>query len=198
MLEKFYDREFKYTGTSFVEAVGNAEPLSDAVGRIAMNFAALEDEISSGITYLLRTTPEKGLLITGEMSYRAKVNVMASLMRMEYKTGTLTDPIPEEDFNDLLYMCQKSEELRNRLLHSSWVYDHAKKEVRRRKLSAKTNKGFVHDEEPLTPGQVLDIADYVIYTAVSVDEYFTGTYEDYESLLAHVVYASSGMPNGAS
>jgi hypothetical protein len=189
VLEKFYAREFKYSGTSFEEAVGDAEPLHDAVGRIAMNFAALEDEISSGIIYLLRTTSEKGLLITGEMSYHAKVNVMASLMRMEYKTGAITAQVPEEDFNDLIYMCQKSEELRNRLLHSSWVYDHAKKEVRRRKLSAKTNKGFVHDEEPLTPGKVLDIADYVIYTAGSIEEFFTITYDDYKSLLPHVVYA---------
>ena len=68
MLKKFYDKEFKYSGTSFEHAVGDAEPLNDAVGRIAMNFAALEDEVSSGIIYLLSTTPHKGLLITGEMS----------------------------------------------------------------------------------------------------------------------------------
>lgn len=154
-----------------------------------MNFSVLEDEVSSAITYLLQTTPTKGLLITGEMSYRAKINVMASLMRTEYQTGTLTEPISEEDFNDLLYMCQKAEELRNKLLHSSWIFDHAKKEVRRRKLSAKMKNGFVHQEEPLKPGQILDVADYISYTAVSVDEYFTHTYADYKSLLAHVVYA---------
>jgi hypothetical protein len=65
-------------------------------------------------------------------------------------------------------MCNKSEELRNRLLHSSWVYDQSKKEVRRRKLSIRGRRGFIREEEPLNPGQVLDIADYIIYTAYSV------------------------------
>lgn len=177
------DREFEYTGSSFEEMV-TPEPLHHAVGAIAINFAVLEDEVSSAIAYLLRTDSEKGLLITGEMSYRAKVNVMASLVRMTYKFGLLDTGYSEDDFQDLLYMCFKSEELRNRSLHSSWVFDRVTKEVRRRKLSAKAKKGFLREEEPLTAGQVMDIADYIFYTAYSVDEFFGSAFPGYEQLLA--------------
>jgi len=189
MREKYYQKECVYTETTFEDAVGDAEPLNDAIGRIAMNFASLEDEISSAITYLLKTPTEKGLLITSEMSFRAKVNILSSLMQMEDQSAGLLDPFSGEDFDDLLYMCRKSEELRNKLLHSSWVYDHSKREVRRRKLSAKNKKGFVREEEPFTTGQVLDIADYIIYTAMSVEEFFAAIYRDYKSCLNRVIYA---------
>jgi hypothetical protein len=187
MYQKCYIREFKYSGTSFEGAVGDALPLNDAIGQIAMNFSELEDEVSAAIGFLLRTTIEKGLLVTSEMSFRAKVNVLSALIRMEYKSGAIVHPISEKDFNDLLYMCHKSEELRNKLLHSSWIFDHSKKEVRRQKLSIKKSRGFIHEEEPLTPGQVLDIADYIIYTAVSIEEYFIGTYPEWQNSIYHVV-----------
>lgn len=187
MTEKLYQRELHHSGLSFEEIIGAADPLCHAVGSIAMNFAVLENEISSAITYLLRVTAEKGLLVTAEMSFRAKLDVMASLMLLEYKAATDPYPIPEADFKDLLHMCQQSEELRNRLLHSSWVFDHAKDEVRRLKLSAKRKNGFVRHEEPLTPGQVVDIADYIIYSATMIDEFFSATYEDYEKLLPEFV-----------
>ena len=39
MREKYYQKECVYTETTFEDAVGDAEPLNDAIGRIAMNFA---------------------------------------------------------------------------------------------------------------------------------------------------------------
>lgn len=178
-----------FHGYSFEEAVGSADPLNDAVGRIAMNFGEIEEVLSSCISYLLGTDPEKGLIITCEMSYRAKVQVLASLVKKEYEKYELE--ISHSDFKDLLYMCTKSEELRNKLLHSSWIYDHSKShvEIRRRKTSAKMKHGYKQDEEPLTPGQVLEMADYIITTAMYLEEYFISCYDNYERLLESVVHA---------
>lgn len=189
MNEPYYQKDFKYTGFSFEEAVGDAEPLNDAVGRIAMNFGALEEALSSSIIYLLGTDTQKGLTITSEMSFKSKLHVMASLIKQEYEKKPLS--FPESDFQDLIKMCSKSEELRNKLLHSSWVYDHSKKtsEIRRRKVSAKIKHGYKKDEEPLTPGQVLDIADYIIYTSESVYEFFLACFDGYEKALEDVIYA---------
>lgn len=190
MKNKLYDKEFVFHGDSFEEEVGEAHPLNDAVGRIAMNFGELEEVLSSCICHILGTEPEKGLIVTSEMSFKAKVHVLASLVKNEYKKQELA--IPQSDFNDLLYMCTKSEELRNKLLHSSWVYDHSKghMEVRRRKVSAKMRHGYKNDEEPLTPGQVLEIADYIITTAMNLEEFFIGCYEEqYVRLLERVIHA---------
>lgn len=178
-LRKRFQREFRYNGYSFEEMVGEAHPLNDAIGRIAINFADLENEVSYAITHLLKTTHDKGLLITSEMAFKAKVNVLAALMKTAYSALEVKDPTSEPDFQDLLYMCNKSEEMRNRLLHSSWVYRRAEDSARRIKRSAKTKRGYVQEDEPLTPGQVLDMADYIIYTAISIDEFFECEFENY-------------------
>jgi len=188
MNDRLFEREFVFHGQSFEDVVGEAKPLNDAVGRIAMNFGELEDVLCSCITHLLGTDPEKGLTVTSEMSYKAKVHVLASLIKKEYEVKELE--ISESDFQDLLYMCTKSEELRNKLLHSSWVYDLTKKdiEIRRRKTTAKMKHGFRNEEEPLTPGQVLEMADYIIATAVYLEEFFVACYMNYENQLVKVVY----------
>lgn len=182
----YFIKEFKYSGYSFAEQTIPSE-MNSAMGSLAMNFSVLEDELSSAVICLLGVKPEEGLVVTSEMSFRAKLNVFSSLMNKEYLYGAFA--FSQGEFGDLLYMCTKSEELRNKMLHSSWVHDHVKNEVRRRKLSAKVKRGFKHDEEPLTAGQVLDIADYVIYTAVSVEEFIMNCFPAYKRPLIHHVYA---------
>lgn len=182
----YFTKEFKYSGYSFDEQTTPSE-LNSAMGSLAMNFSVLEDELSSAVICLLGAKPEKGLVATSEMSFRVKLNVFSSLINEKFLFRKFA--FSKEEFSDLLYMCTKSEELRNKLLHSSWVHDNVKKEIRRRKLSAKVKRGFKHDEEPLTAGQVLDIADYVIYTAVSVEEFITNCFPDYKRPLIHHVYA---------
>jgi len=180
-------REFKYTGSSFEETVGEAEPFHDAIGRISLNFSELDAECASAITFLLKTSVDRGHLVTSEMSFKAKLGVLSSLVRLEYQVENQGFPIPLKTFEDLLYMCQKSEELRNKLMHSSWVHDHANQQVRRRKLSAKMKRGFQNDEEALTPGQILDIADYISVTTEYFERFFHTTYPEYSSTLPKII-----------
>lgn len=187
-MTKLYQVEFEYSGYSFEEQT-EADPLNDAVGRVAMNFGDLEDVLSSCITYLIGAESEKGLTVTSEMPFKAKLHVLVSLIRKEYETRELA--ISASDFADLITMCTKSEEFRNTILHSSWIYDHSgpKTTVLRRKRSAKLRRGYQEHEEPLTPGQVLDIADYIVTASWNLDEYFISCFEDYRRLLEHVRYA---------
>jgi hypothetical protein len=182
----YFIKEFKYSGDSFSDMTSPSE-LNSAIGSLAANFSLLDDEISSALICVLGISIQKGLALTSEMSFRAKLNVFSALMGAELRVGGM--PFTTEDLEDLVAMCIKSEEFRNRLLHSSWIHDHAKREVRRRKLATKISTGFKHTEEPLTPGQILDIADYVVYTAVSVDEFILNCFPEFKKPLEQVIYA---------
>ena len=105
------------------------------------------------------------------MSFKAKLNVMAALVKEDIKSGSSPFENALSDFEDLIYMCQKSEEIRNRILHSSWIFNYRNVDVKRVKRSAK-RKGFVEDSQTLTPGQIVQKADYIIYTATCVEELF--------------------------
>ena len=182
----YFIKEFKYSGDSFSDMTSPSE-LNSAIGSLAANFSLLDDEISSALICVLGISAQKGLALTSEMSFRAKLNVFSALMEAELRVVGMS--FSAEDLEDLVAMCVKSEEFRNRLLHSSWIHDHAKREVRRRKLTTKISVGFKHTEEPLTPGQILDIADYVVYTAVSVDEFILNCFPEFKKPLERVIYA---------
>lgn len=182
----YFVKEFKYSGCSFSEMTSPSE-FNAAIGSLAANFSLLDDELSSALICVLGINVEKGLALTSEMSFKAKLNVFAAIMKAEIQIGGV--PFTCDDLEDLVAMCVKSEEFRNRLLHSSWVHDHAKREVRRRKLATKIGSGFRHVEEPLTSGQILDIADYIVYTAVSVDEFILNCFPEFQKPLVQVVYA---------
>jgi hypothetical protein len=183
----YFIKEFKYSGNSFSEMTSPSE-LNSAIGSLAANFSLLDDEISSALICVLGISIQKGLALASEMSFRAKLNVFSALMGAELRVGGGMS-FSSEDLEDLVAMCVKSEEFRNRLLHSSWIHDHAKREIRRRKLATKISTGFKHTEEPLTPGQILDIADYVVYTAVSVDEFILNCFPEFKKPLEQVIYA---------
>jgi hypothetical protein len=161
--------------------------LNSAIGSLAKNFSMLEDEVTHALICVLGVNIEKGLVLASEMSFKAKLNVFSTIMSGEMRYGGFAFSL--EDLQDLVSMCVKSEEFRNKIIHSSWVHDHAKQEIRRRKMSAKISSGFKHIEEALTPGQVLDVADYIVYTAVSVDEFIMNCFPEFKKPLEHVVYA---------
>ena len=181
----YFQKEFKYSETSYYENDGPSE-LQSSIGSLAMNFSMLEDELSFAVICVLGITVEKGLSLTSEMSFKAKLNIFSTVMKTEIQT--LKTPFSLDDLNDLIAMCTKSEEFRNRILHSSWVFDFAKNEIRRRKLASKISYGFRHVEEPLNAGQVQDIADYIVHTAVMIDEFIINCFPEFKKPLKQHVY----------
>ena len=84
--------------------------LNSAIGSLAANFSLLDDEISSALICVLGISIQKGLALTSEMSFRAKLNVFSALMEAELRVGGM--PFSTEDLEDLVAMCVKSEESR--------------------------------------------------------------------------------------
>src|SRR5687767_7228686 len=79
-MTKWYE-EFKATGHKFVERVGRPDGVTSAVGRIAMNFSDLEDQLTIGIRVLLGVDEVTGEIVSAELSFRNKVNMFSSLFR---------------------------------------------------------------------------------------------------------------------
>jgi hypothetical protein len=171
-MSKWYE-EFKATGHTFVERVGRPDGVSSAIGRIAMNFSDLEDQLSVGIKQLLRVDDVTGEIVCAELSFRNKVNLFSSLFR-KVATGRKTQGgyEPLEGLSQLVTLCFKAEELRNHVLHSSWIHRYAKRgRVQRRKVTAKAKRGHQVQLEPVSSGYLLDIADYIAYAAFEVEEF---------------------------
>ena len=68
------------TAFSFQDRVGDPDNFSSALGRIAFNFSQLEDQVSASITELIGVAPAIGNILTAELSFKNKVNVLASLV----------------------------------------------------------------------------------------------------------------------
>jgi hypothetical protein len=165
-------QEFKRTGVSFEEMVGRPDEISCAVGRVAMNFSDLEDELSKGITQLLRIDSEQGSIVCAELSFKTKLHLFASLFRKTLAGRTTQggyDPL--EVLDDLVTLCFRAEELRNQVLHSSWIHRHVDQRIDRRKVTAKASRGLRVHTETVDSGYLLDTADYVAYAAMMVDEF---------------------------
>jgi hypothetical protein len=170
-----YEVEFKRTGETFEERAGKGDVFSSAIGRIALNFSDLEDQVSTAIIKLLKLEEKTGDIVTAEMSFKNKLHMMAALVRhfiptIQFNTG---ENNPDEELSELIKFCTKSEQLRNQIMHSSWVGPYLwDAKAQRLKKSAKSKKGLCVKIEDVDAAYLLDIADYIICAATAVEEFF--------------------------
>ena len=155
--------EFSRSGRSFTQWGGVPDELCSAIGMIAVTFSELEDCLGEAIISLLGARNGMGNIVVAEMSFRAKVNLFASLVLHYAADRSFT--IPNAPVADVLKeLCAnvfKVEELRNTVLHSSWVgLDMCDGQIVRRKASAKSKHGFRIAEEEVDSGYLLDIAEF--------------------------------------
>jgi hypothetical protein len=141
--------DFCRSGYSFEERIGDPDAFSAAIGRIAICFSQLEEQLSRAIHSLLATDPPTGEIVTSRLSFKGKVDILASLVRSQigtrrFNTGMIDS---EELLDELLERCFRAEELRNRIL-----------------LRVQTEK--------LDAAYLLDVADFVCTVASYVEEFF--------------------------
>ena len=167
---RFYE-EFVPSGQTYDERTGPATSQEAAIGAVTIQFADLEDTVAGAISQLLGREPSVGVIVTAEMSFRNKVNLMSSLARHEIGTGAwkpawseAADALPE-----LSSICFKAEELRNGVVHTSW--EHSRGAARRIKRTAKA-KGLRAQILPGDAGALLDVADYISYVVLMVENFF--------------------------
>ena len=161
---KYYE-DFQPTGQTFEERVGASDEFDSAMGRIALGFAFLEDTARNMIVMLAGTDFSVGYILTTELSFRQKLNVLASLIKQQLPALVTEENrvVIEDQTNELLKLCWRSEDLRNTYFHSSY----ARQE--RAKMTAKSKYGLRIHVEPVDSSLLLDVADFIVYCGMELE-----------------------------
>jgi hypothetical protein len=156
--------------------------ISSGIGHVALGFSHLEDSLNAAVAALLKTDSRAASIVAAEISFKAKVHILSSLVReragsREFNCGT-DDPI--EVFQELVSLLFRAEELRNQVMHSSWVHlpnvnsilSEGRRTIGRRKITAKASRGLSVRAETLSGDDLLDIYDFILNVEYVFDEFF--------------------------
>jgi hypothetical protein len=142
----------------------NVATLPDAflkdIGRLVVDFAALESSIAIAIWNLLNIDGSKGEIITSEMSFKNMLALFSSLFM--HKTS---DRAALDEMKVLISQATGVEIKRNRIVHSSWgmrVWRDGRETVVRMKTTAKISKGLKRQNEELTVEDLEQMIDEVV------------------------------------
>ena len=160
-------------GHNFAERIGSPDEGTSALGYVIVGFSWLEESLESHIGSLAGVAPQTAPALTAELSFKTKVNVLSSLVRVQddkhqFNAGS-EDAL--DVWNDILKMLYRAEELRNQLLHSHWLTIGGKT-MRRRKTTAKAAHGIRVSAEHLSSDYLLDVYDYILNVDRTLNEFF--------------------------
>jgi hypothetical protein len=157
-------KKFERTGFTFAQVVGNPNEFNDSMGRIVINFSYLEDSVRDVIVLLTRTDLAVGKIITSELSFRQKMDVLGSLHH-HYLAKLLEKrrPTIKEKLDEIIALCQEAEQLRNTYFHSSYPLGKT-----RHKTTSKAKRGLHIAVEPIDSALLLDVAEFIGETAYIV------------------------------
>jgi len=127
----------------------------EGLGRVIVNFSSLEMYLSFLIWRLMETGLELGKIITCELSFQGKINLLASVYKLKFG-------IPKGSEVDLLIKrLVKAEEDRNKIMHSCWLIDEKNKKTTRYKITAKQKQGLKDNFEEFNTQHVNKIANFI-------------------------------------
>lgn len=158
---------------SFLERIGQPDECASALGHVTIGFSLLEQSLEENIAALAKFPPNIAPVFTAELSYKVKVGVLSSLVRIdpplrEFNHGS-EDKV--EMLNDIVRMLFECEELRNKIIHSHWSLPHDGR-IHRMKTTAKAKKGVCIASEELTSAYLLDVYDYILNVEYVLREFF--------------------------
>jgi hypothetical protein len=164
---KYYD-DFKPTVHTFVERIGEPDEFDAAIGRIALGFSLLEDTARNIILLLSSSNSKAGQIVVSELSFAQKLNVISTLGYQRISELAKEENSQESEelkvqFAEVLYICRRSEELRNTYLHSSYAGN------LRAKASNKSKNGFKIHLESVNSSLLLDVADFIVSSAMILE-----------------------------
>jgi len=161
---KYYD-EFKYPNPSEPPFPGDSASVPEALGEAVIWFEELDEQFSTAISFLLRRGDTVGQIVTAELSFKGKVNLLTAMFRQE---------VPQSkhllQLDELAGACIQIEQKRNQVVHSKWRNELDGPGMTRMKYTARGKAGLQHQSETLTSAQVQAIAHHCGYLAHSVDE----------------------------
>jgi len=169
---------FRSSGYSFEERIGEPDKLDAAVGKIASNLASLDSRLSRANAILRGLAPYEGT--AREMSFERKLELFASLCRRPSTLERLNfgDADRLECLNDLVSVIRQAAELGRNAINALprnifWRYDGVRELPVRKPL-----KGFIARFELLDAADLLDIADYIAYVDLELEEDLLLVYYD--------------------
>ena len=164
----YYDDTVSY-GETFEERIGAPEQFDASLGKIIEGFSFLERTLSNVIILLLGVTNEIGDIITAELSYKNKLNLLSSLFQYKLTEYKKAHSDVETQFKELLSLCNKAEGLRNQIIHSNYVANQF-----RVKITAKAKKGTI--------AKIRKMTVLILYA------HLYGYYFEYRLILEHKYY----------
>ena len=188
---RHYD-EFTYAGYSFEERVGPPDPISAAVGRIALNFAVLEADLGGILNRLLEGDEGWGGRLMPPLSFEATLECLEDRVRLLAPTRVFNtgDVDPFELFAELRSQCVHAAQLRAQVLdpaRAEAMLTHVHRwglgRSRGRDQQAPSARdGDREARQPgpgrsgadmiVDPGELLDVADFICMVSEDVREFF--------------------------
>jgi hypothetical protein len=187
-----YYQDFELSGLPFGARVGPPDPVSVAVGRMALNFAELDASLSGILNSLLEGNEGWSGLLTAALSFDAKLALLDERVRLltptrAFNTGDI-DPL--ELFAELRSQCARAARLRAQVLDPATVdailtsavcwREKGSRGARRR--APRTDEGNPGAAQPPTsqlgpdmltdPGVLLDMADFICTVTMELEEFF--------------------------
>ena len=171
-----FDRFDKLAKEDFRERLGDPDDLSASIGRISIGFQMLEDRVSEGITELLRIDAKLGEIVTAELPFKSKLDLFFSLIN-ELKSTFYFNRLEGEGFeenylNEFRKALFKCAELRNRVIHSTFIKCVKNQKISRIKKSSKAKIGLRRTTEELEIFNLLNIYDFTVSMAMEIDDFF--------------------------
>ena len=145
--------------------MGTSQNVFEAIGEVVNGFEQLDDQMATAIAFLLRRGEYVGRIVTAELSFKAKVNLLAVLFAHERPQSEYV-----ADLRELAAACLQVEGRRNQIVHSRWLPEGDGHSVKRIKHTARGKKGLRTDEEGLAPDQVDAVWQHCAYLDWSLDQ----------------------------
>jgi hypothetical protein len=160
-------------GQTFAKRIGSPDECTSALGHVSVGFSWLEQSLEEHIAELAGLSPSVAPALTAELSFKTKVSVLSSLVRLRLPLRKFNaDPEdPAAVWEDMVRMLFECENLRNKLLHSHWLPRDAPV-MRRTKTTAKAAQGIRVSSEDLSADYLLNVYDYILNVDYVLREFF--------------------------
>ena len=166
---------------TYQENLIDEEAFINAIGKITIKFALLEELVTDCINILIGG--EAATIITARLPFPRSLNILGALYRQKCNIGQDED-LPSS-LKDLLVKAQEAEKLRNTVIHSIWHRGSTEESVTRIKRDVDRKKGLKIDTEQVNVQDLNNVAD-IIKNAVYTAQEFT-----WEILINFITYQIS-------
>jgi len=136
----------------------------EAVGKVTVEFAKLESEISAFIAILIGQNDRIiGNMVTSELGFRQLHSLLKSLYR--HKVSEQSKVV---ELESLLKICEGLSLQRNTVVHSEWSTYGEMEEAKRHKSRSKFKKGFISETKTVPIKELHVLAGSIEDAAIQI------------------------------